>query len=1115
MHYGKSLSCRVSWPSVRLAPSRLSISDRAASSSTGRISDLSAPLDSSGLFDITGSGINPHYFPGSQNHVLDRGEFRYIDNVSGDGQTIQGSITALSNPHLAAQLGDGDPRTFWEPAAEDLSREGLSNWKIEINLGRAVWADSIVVVFPPRLESEDLGDPIKLLVVEASMGESGGGAESYRFTLVGKTTEKGDLRRHVFPLEPLGPADFDLDGAPDIVGSFVHLIRLTALDSDFDQKELLGQGAAGRRQYYEALGPQRRGRRVFQRVNAGNFLKPIREVVTSEGDTLSPEQIYSSLSPEEQGPILYFKREWPRIAEIQVWGPGPNLAYLPERRAGGSFEDGGKGSPQKSTDGVFLTRWNGGAWDITNSSNHSGRTDRACCTMWIDLGASFWIDRLFLGSELIVHTTWSGWLEGVIRGYDILGSDGTAVAPLSMRRAEDFPQLEFGLSWSDLIVDERHRDNRIAQAGIIQERFSRRRLRFFQVRNRPPPPDLGWGFFNELQMYGEGYPAEVSIVSDPIILVPGASVDDVAGVDESRALLNIHWDGEAILQRIDPSTGERIERSEPLDLHPEVDLQIQTRTSDTVDSLLTYYEVIGAGTQSERRQEVDVSVYESQKALWDEYYAWDALPETKTLPLRPHQTGRDDDGDEQVDEDLIDGMDNDGDWLIDEDGRTGDEGGPNHQGTITLLKHQRTRDDDGDGVADEDEIDGKDNDGDWLIDEDGKHKRPPPSWPDLVATPYFAGWSPWSEPYRPTDGQNRAQILSPNPRKFLQIRVNIVSEEPQATARLRSLRVELAPPISADAVGELAILTDRGRARSVRDLEPVSLDYARPEAIPPLDEQTFSFFIRAAGPDPRAVAAADGFDELLLTTPFPTRLIGVRMGQVEMRESGDDRSLAPLRADVTRFTRSFALAGDGRWEDEEGRQLQVQAGSDSLRLLFPASVNRDLNGALHALIEVQFATQTIRAGTKYLAFLSSTRSVVPFFQQVDVDDGDATELIDSGTAVPVPLFSDEIIADVRVDPFVSPNGDGINDELQIDFILMRLLEDRPLEVGIYDLAGRRVARARSQDRIKRAQSGAVQFTWDGRDETGALLPPGLYLCGIEVRVDEGTTRVVRLVHVVY
>ena len=1065
------------------------------------VSSLSVPIDSSGLFDIA-TGIKPRYFPGKKNYVLDRAQFSYVDNVRFDGQEVRGQITALSNPHLATNAGDGDPTTFWEPDATHFSPEGLRHWQIEIDLGRTVWADSIVVIFPPPSALKEPGDPFKLFVIEVSMGQSETSftrTGAFLFATVGRATPEGGQRRYVFPLEPLGKADFDLDNHPDMPGTFMHLVRLTVFDSAFDQKEFLGEGEAGRTAY-EALLPERHGQRVFHRVTLGGGRKRV------------AEDLYYQLPLADRGPIHYYLRELPRLGEIEVWGPGPNLAYLPQRRAGGGYEDGGRGTPLATTDGLFTTKWIGSRFDPKQSSNYAGRDQHICCTMWLDLGAVFWTDTIYLGS--LGQQRFGGFVEGPPTGYHILGSDGTNLKPLSMHKEDDFPQLEVSLVWSDL-VSELHKDNTVSSSLMMRETFAPRRLRFFELRNIP---GNGSGFFSaffsEFQMYGRGYPAAVSFVSPPIVLLPGVGEEDAAQVKERRALTRIAWETEAVVRRTDPFTGASTEVSEALALHPEVDLQIQTRTSDTVDSLLTYYELIGRGTAGEKRVEVDGERFQELTELWILYEAWNVLPESRILSLRPHQTGRDDDGDTRLDEDPIDGLDNDGDRLIDEDGVDGEVGGPNARGTITLLKHQRKRDDDGDGAEDEDPIDGLDNDGDRLIDEDGKKIPKPRQENQVITSPYFAGWSGWSSPYRPSAGLPQARITSPSPRKFLQVRVNIVSADPDVTARLHSLRIGLAPPISTDAVGELAVRRGPSVVRTLRDLTVDPLDYGPPEDIPPLADQPFSFFIRAAGPDPLVSQAASGFDEVLLVAPFPARLQGVRLGQVA--SSGQNPS--QKRAHTTRFTRAFASsAGDSLLRDEEGRPLftWTSAAGDSLLLRFAEAANLGFGEEVHALIEVQFATRVIRAGTQLMAFVRSSRDPATLSQRVDTESQDATELVDSNTAIPLPLFSDKLIDGVAVDPVVTPNGDGVNDELAIRFTVLRLLDDRPVAANIYDLSGRFIARARSASGHRQTRSGPVRFVWDGRGEDGALVLPGIYLCRIQVQADQKTARAVRIVHVAY
>jgi len=62
------------------------------------------------------------------------------------------------------------------------------------------------------------------------------------------------------------------------------------------------------------------------------------------------------------------------------------------------------------------------------------------------------------------------------------------------------------------------------------------------------------------------------------------------------------------------------------------------------------------------------------------------------------------------------------------------------------------------------------------------------------------------------------------------------------------------------------------------------------------------------------------------------------------------------------------------------------------------------------------------------------------------------------------------------------------------------LHDLVVEVEIYDLSGRRV-RLLSEQRL--ATTGAYAISWDGTDESGNLVPPGVYAA--RVRVETNTS----------
>ena len=433
-------------------------------------------------------------------------------------------------------------------------------------------------------------------------------------------------------------------------------------------------------------------------------------------------------------------------------------------------------------------------------------------------------------------------------------------------------------------------------------------------------------------------------------------------------------------------------------------------------------------------------------------------------------------------------------------------------------RHESNVDDDGDGLTDEDHIDLIDNDGDGLIDEDGKKiRRAPRTSFDQAGTLAFVGWSEWSESYLSSNGVNQATITSPNPRKFVQLRVNISSEDPFKTARIRELRIDLAPPLALQLAGELALLSEQGATRSLTDLNVLAADYTPPRNINPLEAQQFSYFIRAAAPDSIDATVVDGFNEVLIVTPRPARLTGVRLGQVAIVETTSqlDQGQSQTSAITTRFDRVFAPDTNGILRSEDGSALsQMMTDADSIWVRFPFSLNADLPADTHALIEVQFESQSFREGIQFTSFVRAADSDEGVFQRVDTDAMDATELVNSSTAR-VSLLASEggLIQDIIMASVFTPNGDGINDELSVRFALLKVLEQRPLRVAFYDLGGRLVGQGHAVATTGKA--GEQTFTWDGRNPHGQAVAPGIYLCRIEVEADDRANRLMRVVHIAY
>ena len=88
-------------------------------------------------------------------------------------------------------------------------------------------------------------------------------------------------------------------------------------------------------------------------------------------------------------------------------------------------------------------------------------------------------------------------------------------------------------------------------------------------------------------------------------------------------------------------------------------------------------------------------------------------------------------------------------------------------------------------------------------------------------------------------------------------------------------------------------------------------------------------------------------------------------------------------------------------------------------------------------------------------------------------------------------FEIPILQDVESTSSVfTPNGDSVNDEMALRFTLGRV-EGVTLRLEIYTLSGRRV-HTESYERVASGRLSSL-VRWDGRDDAGYLVAPGMYL----------------------
>lgn len=233
-----------------------------------------------------------------------------------------------------------------------------------------------------------------------------------------------------------------------------------------------------------------------------------------------------------------------------------------------------------------------------------------------------------------------------------------------------------------------------------------------------------------------------------------------------------------------------------------------------------------------------------------------------------------------------------------------------------------------------------------------------------------------------------------------------------------------------------------------------------PTQVLPGAETEFRFFLRPRG------TRASGFDRLVLETPTPTR-----------------------------FLRALVNDAPSEVTDE-----LVEAG---FAVTFPQPL-RDGD-----LVELRFAARVFQQSTPFVLFIQDAHTADISRQRVD--PGDATEQVASSTNVVGLPVARDLLRNVVFDAAVlTPNGDGINDALAIRADVINILEPRPWHLRLYDLAGRALV-----EHSQAVTAGDQHFTWDGRDNAGQRVLPGLYVLELHLDGDAHQQRVRRVVSVVY
>ena len=265
--------------------------------------------------------------------------------------------------------------------------------------------------------------------------------------------------------------------------------------------------------------------------------------------------------------------------------------------------------------------------------------------------------------------------------------------------------------------------------------------------------------------------------------------------------------------------------------------------------------------------------------------------------------------------------------------------------------------------------------------------------------------------------------------------------------------------------------------------------------------------------------------EMILSTDDPQAAPTIDALSLEYKDAllqGTRGQIAPrvaLPNEDTRFTYTLLSAADA--EDAgfdllrfalpaEASDIEVRVGgahiepssiairADTLQIALPRAIAADS-------VQVSFTTRVLHNATLFGLDLGSSghpdlwQSVEPMTRRANI------------VMLPALTGATQLIDDLSISsPVLTPNGDGINDEVVIRFVAFKV-EQRTPRVRIFDLAGRPVAELAAPT----IDGVAYVFTWNGRATQGDLMPPGTYLCRIDLGADAGDDTALHAIAVAY